>query len=124
MSDRDAVVVGYKSQGEGVIVKLTQERAVNYDELPDPDEWGNLYLGGTGDVHWMRQQRAANNGRSPKRLPAIFQVWGKKNPAAGEYYPVPLDEDVPFADGRILTFPTPELALEWLRRMAARKGGR
>lgn len=95
-------------------------RAVDYSQLPAPDEHGSFWLGGTGDRPWWSNQIAINNGRVPKFLPAVFQIWNRKNPAVGKYVPVPLAGNVPFVAGEMLAFDTPELALEWLRQEAAR----
>ena len=74
---------------------------IDYSTLPSCDEHGSF---------WLAQK--------PRRLPAVFQISSVKNPDLGRWYPVPADGDVPFEEGRILCFDTPEEALAWLRRNA------
>lgn len=70
--------------------------------LPTMSEHGHFYLGARG------------------RAPAIFLVQNPRSPDLSRYFPCPEEGDVPFAEGRILAFDTPEEALAWLQRRARR----
>lgn len=61
---------------------------------------------------WLSDRKAA---------PAIFQVWNPNNPAHGDWFPCPEEGDVPFVDGKLLTFATPLEALEWMLANYSRK---
>lgn len=74
------------------------------NRLPAPCENGHYWLGGS----------------APRRLPAIFQIASRKSVDEGKYMVCPEVADVPFREGKIMAFDTPEQALAALHAMAKR----
>lgn len=99
--------------------------AVRLDRLPEPDGKGNFWLGTFCGVLGAMLKKSYPSVEQ-RTTPAIFRIAYHASEDRGRFMVCPRDLPVPFdpATGRILSFATPQEALEWLRGMAARKGAR